>query len=84
MGQGLEEILELIEKTILSTMYVSQINEKLPIDSIKEKTMFSDEQIKEEISKLIEKKLVNEDEITLTEMGRDSIHIVLALSLIHI
>ena len=78
MGQGLEEILELIEKTILSTMYVSQINGKLPIDSIKEKTMFSDEQIKEEISKLIEKNLVNEDQITLTEMGRDSIHIVLA------
>ena len=59
-------------------MYVCQINEKLPIESIKEKTMFSDEQIKEEISKLIEKNLVNEDEITLTEMGRDSIHIVLA------
>ena len=78
MGQGLQEILELIEKTILSTMYVCQINEKLPIESIKEKTMFSDEQIKDEISKLIEKNLVNEDEITLTEMGRDSIHIVLA------
>ena len=59
-------------------MYVSQINGKLQIKSIKEKTMFSDEQIKEEISKLIEKNLVNEDEITLTEMGRDSIHIVLA------
>ena len=37
-------------------MYVCQINEKLPIESIKEKTMFSDEQIKDEISKLIEKK----------------------------
>jgi len=78
VGQGLEKILELIEKTILSTMYVSQINGKLPIESIKEKTMFSEEQIKEEISKLIEKNLVNEDQITLTEMGRDSIHIVLA------
>jgi len=55
-----------------------QINEKLPIESIKEKTMFSDEQIKDEISKLIEKNLVNEDKITLTKMGRDSIHIVLA------
>ena len=78
MGQGLEKILELIEKIILSIMYVSQINGKLPIESIKEKTMFSEEQIKEEISKLIEKNLVNEDQITLTEMGRDSIHIVLA------
>ena len=78
MGQGLEKILELIEKIILSIMYVSQINGKLPIESIKEKTMVSEEQIKEEISKLIEKNLVNEDQITLTEMGRDSIHIVLA------
>jgi len=78
VGQGLEKILELIEKIILSIMYVSQINGKLPIESIKEKTMFSEEQIKEEISKLIEKNLVNEDQITLTEMGRDSIHIVLA------
>ena len=34
-------------------MYVSQINGKLPIESIKEKTMVSEEQIKEEISKLI-------------------------------
>jgi glycerol-3-phosphate cytidylyltransferase/FAD synthetase len=40
--------------------------------------MLSDEQIKDEISKLIEKNLVNEDKITLTKMGRDSIHIVLA------
>jgi len=54
VGQGLEKILELIEKIILSIMYVSQINGKLPIESIKEKTMFSEEQIKEEISKLIE------------------------------
>jgi len=73
-----EKISKLIEKIILSIMYVSQINGKLPIESIKEKTMFSEEQIKEEISKLIEKNLVNEDQITLTEMGRDSIHIVLA------
>ena len=70
--------LELIEKTILSKMYVCQINGQLPIKSIKEKTMFSDEQIKGKISELIEKNLVNEDKITLTEMGRDSLHVVLA------
>ena len=40
--------------------------------------MFSDEQIKGKISELIEKNLVNEDKITLTEMGRDSLHVVLA------
>ena len=70
--------LELIEKTILSTMYVCQINGQLPIKSIKEKTMFSDEQIRDKINNLIEKNLVNEDKTTLTEMGRNSLHVVLA------
>ena len=70
--------LELIEKTILSTMYVCQINGQLPIKSIKEKTMFSDEQIRDKINNLIEKNLVNEDKTTLTEMGRDSLHVILA------
>ena len=59
MGQGLEKILELIEKIILSIMYVSQINGKLPIESIKEKTMFSEEQIKEATSQAAEKLLHN-------------------------
>ena len=59
-------------------MYVCQINGQLPIKSIKEKTMFSDEQIRDKINNLIEKNLVNEDKTTLTEMGRDSLHVVLA------
>jgi cytidyltransferase-like protein len=70
--------LELIEKRILSAMYVSQINGNDPINSIKEKTMISDNQINEEITKLIQKNLVKKDKITLTEIGRDSLHIVLA------
>ena len=59
-------------------MYVCQINGQLPIKSIKKKTMFSDEQIRDKINNLIEKNLVNEDKTTLTEMGRDSLHVVLA------
>jgi len=59
-------------------MYVCQINGQLPIKSIKEKTMFSDEQIRDKINNLIEKNLVNEDKTTLTEMGRNSLHVVLA------
>ena len=43
MGQEVQRILELIEKTILSTMYVSQINGTNPIEVIKEKSMFSNE-----------------------------------------
>ncbi|MDC0153125.1 FAD synthase [Nitrosopumilus sp.] len=70
--------MELIEKTILGTMYVCQINGNNPIDIIKEKSMLSNEQILEKISQLIEKNLVNEDKTTLSEIGRDSLRIVLA------
>ena len=70
--------LELIEKTILSTMYVCQINERNLTDRLKGKNMLSENQINEKIDDLIEKNLVNKDRITLTEMGRDSLHVVLA------
>jgi len=70
--------LELIEKTILSTMYVCQINENNPTDIIKKKCMLSDNQFNDKIEELIEKNMVNEDKITLTETGRDSLRIVLA------
>ena len=59
-------------------MYVCQINGTNPVEIIKKKTMLLDNQIDTKITKLIEKKLVNEDKITLTETGRDSLHIVLA------
>ena len=70
--------MELIEKIILGTMYVCQINGNNPIDIIKEKSMLSNEQISEKVSQLIEKNLVNEDKTTLSEIGRDSLRIVLA------
>ena len=70
--------MELIEKTILGTMYVCQINGNNPIDIIKEKSMLSNEQISEKIFQLIEKNLVNQDKTTLSEIGRDSLRIVLA------
>jgi len=59
-------------------MYVCQINGKRPIEIIKKRTMLLDDQINAKIAELIEKNLVNEDGITLTETGRDSLHIVLA------
>ena len=59
-------------------MYVCQINQKNPTDIIKKKCMLSDSQFNDKIKELIKKKLVNEDRITLTETGRDSLRIVLA------
>ena len=70
--------MELIEKTILSTMYVCQINGIIPIEIIKQKNMLSNEQIDEKITQLIHKNLVNIDKNTLSEIGRDSLRIVLA------
>jgi cytidyltransferase-related domain len=70
--------LELIEKTILSTMFVCQINERNLTDRLKGKNMISEDQINEKIDDLIEKNLVNKDRITLTEIGRDSLCVVLA------
>ena len=59
-------------------MYVCQINERKPTDIIKKKSMLSDDQINEKIDDLIKKNLVNKDRITLTEIGRGSLRIVLA------
>ena len=78
MGEEVEEILEIIEKKILSTIYVCQINGNESFKTIRENTMLSDIQINEKIGQLIIKNLVNEDKITLTEIGRDSLRIVLA------
>ncbi len=59
-------------------MYVCQINERNLTDRLKGENMLSEDQINEKIDDLIEKNLVNKDRITLTEMGRDSLHVVLA------
>ena len=59
-------------------MYVCEINEKNPTDIIKKKCMLPDNQFNDKIKELIEKNMVNEDRITLTEMGRDSLRLVLA------
>ena len=59
-------------------MYVCQINEKNPTDMLKKKCMLPDNQFNDKIKELIKKNMVNEDKITLTETGRDSLRIVLA------
>ena len=71
-------MLELSEKAILSVMYVCQINGKSPIDIIKKESMLSEDEINSKIDVLIKNQLINEDRITLTEIGRDSLHVVLA------
>jgi len=66
------------EKMILSSMYVSQIIGSESIELIKEKSMLPDDIINSKIDRLIKNQLVNDDRKTLTEIGRNSLHIVLA------
>jgi len=70
--------LEISEKAILSAMYVCQINGKPVFEIIKKKSMLSSDTINSKIDKLIKNQLVNEDRNTLTEIGRNSLHVVLA------
>jgi len=69
--------MEQSEKTILSIMYVAQIQEKDAFEEIKKKTMFEENIIKSNIENLIKNKFVNENN-TLTESGRNSLSVVLA------
>jgi len=59
-------------------MYVCQINETSPIELIKKKSMLSEEAINTKIDDLIKNQLVNDDRTTLTEIGRNSLRVVLA------
>ncbi len=70
--------MEISEKAILSAMYVCQINGKSAFEIIKKKSMLSTDVINSKIDGLIKNQLVNDDRKTLTEIGRNSLHVVLA------
>ena len=71
-------MLELSEKTILSCLYISQIDGTSPLEKIKEESLLSTEEINQKIDDLVKKYLINDDRITLTEFGRNSLKVVLA------
>ena len=73
-----KKTLNQIEKKILSTLYVTQITGANPTEKILENSMISEEQISEKIEKLTQDNLVNQDKVTLTEIGRGSLRVVLA------
>ena len=73
-----KKTLNQIEKKILSTLYVTQITGENPTEKILENSMISEEQMSEKIEKLTQDNLVNQDKMTLTEIGRGSLRVVLA------
>jgi glycerol-3-phosphate cytidylyltransferase/FAD synthetase len=70
--------LEINEKAILSAMYVCQIDGKSVLEKITKQSLLSLDVINSKIDELIKNQLVNEDRTTLTEIGRDSLHVVLS------
>ena len=70
--------MEQSEKLILSAIYLSQIDGRPLIQTIKKKSMLSEDMINSKINELIKNQFVNEDRNTLTEIGRNSLQVVLA------
>jgi len=59
-------------------MYVCQIDGKSVLEKIMKKSLLTADAINSKIDELIKNQLVNEDRNTLTEIGRDSLHVVLS------
>ena len=59
-------------------IYSCQIEGKDAFETIKKKSMFSEDLINSKIDELIKNQLVNEDKNTLTDQGRRSLVVVLA------
>lgn len=70
--------MELIDKAILSRIFVSSLTKEDPIEDLKKNNYLSEKQIKEKINDLIKNGLVESNEKNLTEIGRNSLRIVLA------
>ena len=73
--------MEIIEKTVLASMYICQIQGKGPseiIGVISQKSMFSTDLINAKIEKMVRNQLINKDKSTLTDIGRQSLRVVLA------
>jgi len=70
--------LELVDKSILTEMYLAGISGKSPIGNLKTKKGFTENIINSKIDELVKNKLIKEDRTTLTELGRSSLRVVLA------
>lgn len=70
--------MEQSEKSILSAMYVAQLEGKSPIAIIQEESKLPESIINSKIDLLVKNQLVNEDRTSLTDIGRDSLKVVLA------
>jgi len=70
--------LNIINKSILSAIYVSSITQMAPVEIIKEKNHLSEEFINKRIENMIKNGLINDDKQSLTELGRTSLRVILS------
>ena len=70
--------MELIEKIILTQIYLSGITGRSYKDNLKTKKGFTENIINPKINELVKNKLITEDKSALTELGRSSLRVVLA------
>ena len=71
-------LLDQSQKRILAVMYTSQITGTSPLAEIGRNSMLSARKIGESIDDLVRNQLVEADRKTVTDFGRDSLHVVLA------
>ena len=70
--------MNIIDKSILSSIYVSSITQEDPQEIVRKKNHLSEEFINERIENMIENDLIQGDRKNLTELGRTSLKVVLA------
>ncbi len=70
--------MNIINKSILSAIYVSSITQMAPVEIIKEKNHLSEEFINKRIENMIKNGLINDDKQSLTELGRTSLRVILS------
>ena len=70
--------MNIIDKSILSSIYVSSITQEDPQEIVRKKNHLSEEFINERIENMIENDLIQDDRKNLTELGRTSLKVVLA------
>jgi len=68
--------LDIIDKSILSTFYITSIIKKEPIEIIKKKSHLSEEYINNRIENMIKNGLISDDKKSLTELGRTSLRVI--------
>jgi len=68
--------LDIINKYILSTIYITSITKKEPIEIIKKKSHLSEEFINNKIENMIKNGLISDDKKSLTELGRTSLRVI--------